>query len=892
MRSYGRGFFITLLVLFSLYASAAEGARIKVLILPFDMHSKEDISRLRKEVMEALASSLYDKGVDITGIERIKELVLEKGVKSFDEESALKISEEVPSDFALLGSISKLGRTYEVDIRALDLRENRLVTFLSRTASSRDALVERTRRSASVLYERLTAALKARPAVKEGVITTVRIEGNRRVDAEAVLSKLKSHAGEPFSRDTVNEDIRSIYGMGYFEDVTVDLSDTASGKVLTFRVREKPFIKSVELDGNDKVSDDKIRDVLTVKKNMVLDMSVVKENAEKIKALYEKEGYYLAEVTPEVSSDGVEAQVTYRIKEGDRVRVKRITIIGNKVFTDKELKKLMRTKEAWLFSFLTGSGKFDEFFFQNDLARIMGHYFDNGYIDVDIVDHRVLLSRDRRWFYITIALKEGEQYRVGSVDIEGDLLAPKEELLEKLGLKSGEVFNRSRLTSGIDALDVFYGDKGYANAEIVPKTRVDRRKRIIDLKVNIKKNELVYIERIEIRGNVRTRDKVIRRELEVREGDLYSATGLKKSRNNLRRLGYFEDVKITETSGTSKDKMKIDIEVAERPTGSISVGMGYSSVDKLIGTASIAQSNFMGTGIKLDISGTISASSSRYILGFTEPWLFDKPISAGFDLFNIGREYPDFTMDKKGFALRSGFPIYKRDTYGFLTYRYERVDVTDVSDTATEFIKSQEGTTTISSIKGQVRRDTRNDAFFPTEGSVVSLSAELAGGFLGGSSNFVKTEANAVRYFPMPFNTVFSIRCSAGYIASFAGKDVPIFEKYFLGGINSLRGFETREVGPKDPVTKEFIGGETMFVSNFEFLFPLMGAKDLKGVLFFDTGNAYDGPIDFGDLRYSTGLGIRWFSPLGPLRLEWGYNLDRREGEKQSQWEFAVGTAF
>jgi len=336
------------------------------------------------------------------------------------------------------------------------------------------------------------------------------------------------------------------------------------------------------------------------------------------------------------------------------------------------------------------------------------------------------------------------------------------------------------------------------------------------------------------------------------------------------------------------------LRVKERPTGSISLGFGYSSVDKLIGTASVSQSNFMGTGLKLDLSGTVSASSSRYVLGITEPWLFDRPISAGFDLYNTEREYPDFDLRKQGFDLRFGFPLTKRYTRGYITYKLEDVHISNVETTASSIIKDQEGTSTESSIRLQVRRDSRNDAFFPSEGSVINLTTEFAGGPLGGTSYFIKYEADAVKFFPMPWDTVFSIHGSAGYVHGYDGKFPPIYERYFLGGINSIRGFETRSISPKDEATGDLIGGSSMVVMNLEYLFSLFPEQNIRGLVFFDAGNAYRNREEIEAFRFKTavGGGIRWFSPLGPIRIEVGFNLDPKDEESGSEWDFAIGTLF
>lgn len=867
-------------------------SNIRAVVMPFEAKSKDDISAFRREFMEALASSLDDAGVEIAGMELVKEAVLKEGLKSFTDADAIEIGKKAKADFAVLGTITKTGDKTEADWRVLDLSKKSPVAFFIKSSESEGELLRGVKETAPQMREKMASALSERPAVKSGTVDRIVISGNKRVDTEAVLKKLTSREGELFSPDDVKEDIRAIYGTGYFDEVSADLSDTAAGKVLTFNVKEMPFIRKVEFKGNSELKEEKLKEAVTIKENTVLDRVLLNENAEKIKKLYTEEGFYVAEVKPEVKSDGLEATVVFQIDEGPQVKVKRITIIGNKYFSEDKLKDVMNTEEAGFFSFLTNSGRFNEFIFQNDLSIIMSKYFDSGFIQADILDHRVLLSEDKKWFYITIALTEGEQFSVGKLDVKGEILTSKEELLKKLDMESGEVFNRSKLSKGIDAITEVYGDKGYAYADIKPLTNIDPVEKTVDLTIDIRKNELVYIERIDITGNVRTRDKVIRRELELEEGKLYSYSELKRSRNNLKRLGYFEDVRIAQGRGTDTEKMKLDVEVKERPTGSVSVGFGYSSVDKLIGTAAVSQSNFMGTGIKLDLSATMSASSSKYVLGFTEPWLFDKPISAGFDIYNTDKEYPDFSLSKKGFDVRLGFPLGDRYTRGYLTYKLEDVQITDVATNASSFIKDQEGTNTESSIKASIRRDTRDDAFFPSEGHTINLSTEFAGGPLGGTSYFVKYEADAVKFFPMPWDTTFSIHGEVGYVHSYDAHQVPVYTRYFLGGINSIRGFQTRSIGPKDPLTQELIGGKTMVVFNAEYLFPLFPDQNIKGLVFFDAGNAYEGRIDFGDLRTGAGTGIRWFSPIGPLRLELGFNLDKRAGEEAQQWDFAIGTVF
>jgi outer membrane protein insertion porin family len=866
---------------------------VRVLVVPFDMHSREDITAARRNLMETMAQALHAEGAELVGLELVKELFLEKRVMRFDEEAALELAKTTGAEFALLGSLTKLGVTLNADWRIFDLKTERLTGFYYKSARSEGELLEKIEKAAPSVFDRMVRLSREKPVTRVGTIEMITVVGNKRVDSEAVTKKLVSKVGEDYSPDNIKDDLRAIYGLGFFDDVTAELFDTATGKELRFTVKEKLFVKKIMLEGNEEIKEEKIKTVLSLKENNVLDHVLLKEDSERIRQLYKEDGYYLTTVEPLITTDEVGAAVTFVIDEGEVVRVKRITIIGNEALSTREIKRLMRTKQKSLLSFITGAGRFNEFILQNDLALIIQRYLDKGYVQADVLDHKVLLSEDKKWLYITIAVSEGEQFKVGEVDITGDIITAKEELLKKLKIKSGEVFNRSAVTKGIETIRDIYGDKGFANAEFDPLSHLDKEKKTVDLTIDIRKSEPVFVERIDITGNVRTRDKVIRREIEVAEGELYSTSGLKRSRNNLRRLGYFDDVTIGRSEGSTPEKIKLDVRVKERPTGAFSLGVGYSSFDKLIGSASVSQSNLFGTGLKVNLSVLLSGRSSRYNISFTEPWLFDKPLSAGFDLFDTARDFPDFSIDEKGFGLRFGFPLYKRTTRGFLNYSLEEVDVADVDENASLIIREQEGHRLVSSIKARVRRDTRDDAFFPTEGSLSSVSAEYAGGFMGGDTDFVKFEGDALKFFPLPWwEFIFSLRGSVGYIDGFSGQDEPIFERFFLGGINSLRGFESRSVSPEDPDTGEFIGGNIKMAASAELLFPLFHVRNLRGVIFFDIGNSFEDRVDFGDLRMGTGAGVRWFSPLGPLRIEWGYNLDKREDEKSNLWEFTVGSAF
>lgn len=870
----------------------AQGPPLNVLVVPFALQGTGDLAAARRNIMNTFAVSLQTAGAKIVGIAELRDAMLKAGVSQFTEAAAFELGAAVKADYAIMGAIESQGGAIGVEWRLIELASKGTVAAYAKSSPSEAGVLTELRKSAQSIYSKMISVSSARPAVKTGVISRIEVSGTRRIDKEAVLKKTLSKAGQPFSIDDVREDIRSIYATGYFDDVSADLSDTASGKTLTFIIKEMPFIKKIAFKGNSEIKDDKLKESVTIKENTVLDRPLLEYNAEKIKGVYAEDGYYLTTVRPVLDSDGVETTVTFEINEGPEVKVKRIVVIGTDHFDEDDIKGFMDTDEKGIFSSVTDSGKFDEQKFENDLAVIMGKYYDEGYISAEVIDHRVTLSEDKKWFFISIAIYEGVQYSIGEISVAGDILTTKEELIDKLKLEAGDLFNRTQFSKGLDAINDVYGDKGYAYADVKPITNLDADKKLVNIILDIKKNELTYIERVDITGNTMTRDKVIRREIELGEGELFSSSALKRSRNNLKRLGYFEDVQIKDSQGTGPDKLNLNVGVVEKPTGSVSIGVGYSSVDKLVGTASLSQTNFKGTGIKLDVSGSISASSTKYVIGVTEPWLFDMPLSAGFDLYNTEKEYSNYKLTKKGFDVRLGFPVADRYTYGFLTYKFEEVLVDNVTAGAPTFIKDQEGKANEASLKAAIKRDTRDDAFFPTEGAVVNISTEVAGRIFGGTKDYVRYETDNIKFFPLPLDTTVSVRGNLGYIEGYSGHQVPIYERYYLGGINSLRGFRTRTVGPKDRATGEVIGGKSMALASLEFLFPLLKEQGFRGLVFFDIGNAYESRIDLGDLRKSAGAGVRWYSPIGPLRFEYGINLDQRGDEKDHQWEFTVGTNF
>ncbi len=719
-------------------------------------------------------------------------------------------------------------------------------------------------------------------------LTDIQLEGNDRVDSATIRAVLTVHSDKEVSLDDIDRDIQAIFKLGYFDDVTADLREEDKTKVLVFVVHERPLVREIRFDGIKKLTDEKLRPLTTIKPPEIYDPVKVKESIAALEDAYHTDGYYAVKVSTQLKTDERnESLLTFKIDEGKKILIDKIVFDGNQMIESDDLVDVMQTKKRWIWSWMTDRGTYKAEQIQIDLERIKALYYDHGYMDVRVKQPQISLIDDGKYMKLLIEIDEGQQYKVGRLRITGDLLKSRKELKDLLTLAEGDTFNRTELRNSVLALTDLYADQGYANVNVVPFTSKNVEEQTIDLKLEIEQGDLIHIEKIRISGNTITRDKVIRRELALVEGDLYSASKIKTSRRKLRNLGFFEDIGISTSAGSQRDLNQLDINVSEKPTGNFTIGAGYSSVDNFITQGSISQANFMGYGIRLNASATIGGASQLYSVSVTDPYFLDTRWSAGFELYKTEREWTDFSEDATGGAVKVGHPIGKYSR-GLVLYRYEEKDTYDLTDSAIA-AGIQDGPSTLSSVTGILSRNTTDYRLDPSRGGVSSFSAEYAG--LGGTDKFAKFELSHRHFFPLFWKTVVSLNGNIKYVVKTTDTEIPDSEKFFLGGLRSIRGFRTREVGPKEGDT--FIGGEKAAFFNLEFLFPLSEEYKLKGLFFADTGNAWrESENYFSDMRYSAGYGVRWLSPLGPLRFEWGYNLDPRDGEKSSVFEFSIGSFF
>ena len=786
------------------------------------------------------------------------------------------------SDYLLTGSLTKTGGAVSIDMVVIDLLAPSQTKYYFDEGKASDL---------AAIFTRLTKSIQAFTD-RHTRIASIAISGNKKIESGAIIHKLSLKSGDQYSATAIRQGIKDIYKMGYFDNIEVDMRETPEGRAVTFAVTEKPVVGQIIINGEDELKEEKIHEVITVTINNIISTQDVQKSTLAIKQLYKDEGYYNTTVDPATTITRTgKVDVTFTIKEGSKVYIKAITLTGNTAFKSKALLKLLQTsKKGWL-SWLTDSGILKRDLLAQDADRIVAYYNNNGYIDAKVSEPEI--NQRGEWLYINFNISEGEPYRVGSVDMTGELLADKSTLIGLLQIIHEPSFSRKVLRDDVLKITDHYAERGYAFAEIIPATTRDDANKRVNITFDIKKRELVHINRIVIKGNSRTRDKVIRREINVQESGLFNSVALKKSQERLTRLEYFESVEINPVPTLEEGLMDLQVDVKEKATGNFSVGMGYSSVDSLMFMSEISQNNFLGKGQRVALKANVSGLSNQYSFNFTEPHLADSKLLFGFDLYNWMREYDDFTKDSQGFGLRFGYPVWEQWKMS-TGYSFEDSTLSDVADNASQVIKDSRDINITSAVGLGFTRDTRDKLTDPEHGTLLAVNSKYAGGLLGGDADFTKFEGSASYYDQLPWDTTFHAKLAAGYTFANANGKLPVFEKFYLGGMNSIRGFKSSHISPRDPITGEKIGGGKMWYSNVEWIFPLVKDAGLKGLLFFDFGNVYDVDEnwDLLTMKRSVGAGVRWLSPMGPLRLEWGYNIDPTDYEEQSNWDFSLGGSF
>lgn len=737
---------------------------------------------------------------------------------------------------------------------------------------------------------------------EEFQVVSVEVEGNKIVSSGTILAKIKTRPGDRITQAFVDEDIKRLYGTGFFTDVSAEIRPYQEGQLVRFRVKERPLVASIVITGNRHFREQKIREEISTKEQELLDRRQLKEDLEKIQQLYRTKGFYLAEVSQEVKVDEGTNKVTIfiSINEGRKIRVRNIELVGNEHISGRKLRKAMATKRGWWFT----AGYYRPEVLEDDEERLSRLYRVDGYSDVK-VDSSAAFDDKKRGLTITMTIEEGSRYLVGDTSFRGISQLPEGQVKEGLELKNGDPFSLEHLSQDTSKIQSAYFAKGYMGATVDSATAVNPQTGKVDITYDVSEGSISYVDQIIVRGNVKTRDIVIRRELRIAPGERFDGDRLRRSKERLYNLGYFEEVTLETVPSEASDKRNLVVTVKETKTGEFSFGGGFSSVDSVIGFAEITQRNFdlfnwptfTGGGQELKFRTMFGTTRRDFELTFTEPWVFDKPYLFGFDLFNTTRteaEGYSFDLKRTGGDLRLGKTLSDYDKVG-LMYRLEQVKVSNVSDAASSALKDEVGTNTVSAIRLGYTRDMRDNIFNPKKGYYLNSYIEGAGSILGGNEDFWKwTGTGSVYFEPFVKEQTLEFRSNLGVASDYGdSSEVPIFERFFAGGADTVRGYRERRISPKDPITRDPIGGEALAMFNVEYTVPF--ADFIKGALFSDMGNVWRDIEDFGSggFKFGAGAGARIKTPFGPVKLDYGWPINPEKGERKTgRLHFSASRSF
>ncbi len=742
-------------------------------------------------------------------------------------------------------------------------------------------------------------------------IFDIEVKGNEAISTATILNRLKIKPGDEIQETALNNEIKRLYATGYFADVFVKVDERPEGFVVVFTVVEKPVIRQIEFRGNTKIRTQRLEKKISVKAGDILDFNLVSADVAAIKNAYIEQGYSGVDVEYKVEQDPDtgKAVLVFDIREGLARKIKTIKFEGNANVPSSELEKFMSTKTAWWW---IRKGAFDDEKFQADISRIKNYYRSKGFLDATVTS-RIDYSEDGNEMYITIVVKEGKEYMVGDMSIKGELAFPEDEVYFRTKVRPGDPFDLGKIREDVESVRTLYYDRGYMNAEIDLSQKYNATTDRMDLVYNITAHDVVYVGMVNVVGNTTTKDKVIRREMRLYPGERYDGEKLKKSKERIYNLGYFEDVFFDTVPTSRKDVMDLNVTVKETKTGEFSLGGGYSSVDAFIGFVQLRQRNFdimnfpsfTGSGQDLTIRAELGSNRTNYILSWTDPWIFDFPYLFGFDVYRTeqlrsGDTGYGYDETRTGGSLRLGKELTDELNTG-LVYNLEEVKISNIADEATDALRREVGSNFISRITWNVKYDVRDNKFSPTKGFVTGTSMENAGGFVGGDKDFYKFYGYLNYYHSIIENVVLELKGAGGIVQNYGKSDeVPIYERYFAGGARTIRGYKERGVGPRDRGTNAALGGEAILIGNAEVSFPVF--KNLvKGAVFFDIGNVWEeadlknltGAKDDEGFKAGAGIGVRVKTPIGPVKLDWGYPLsDNYDDKKEGQFYFSVTHGF
>lgn len=735
----------------------------------------------------------------------------------------------------------------------------------------------------------------AQSLLSGGTIQEIRIEGSQRVEPATVLTYLGLNPGDPFEPVALDRALQSLFLTGLFADATL----RRENDVLIVTVIENPIINRVAFEGNERLDDDILQAEIQSRPRVVYTRTRVQSDTQRILELYRRSGRYAATVVPQIIElPQNRVDLVFEIDEGAESGIYSINFVGNRAFSDSTLRGEITTSESAFWRFLSSTDTYDPDRLNFDRELLRRYYLSEGYADFRVLSTTAELARDGAGFIVTFTVEEGELYSFGAIDVTTSLKDLDVETLRgELTTVEGETYDATAVEETVALLTDAVGNLGYAFVDITPRVDRDADNRTIGITYEINEGPRVFVERIDIEGNVRTLDEVIRREFRLVEGDAFNASKLRRSRQRIQNLGFFRTVEVDTLPGTAPDKTIVKVQVEEQSTGDFTFGAGFSTDSGPLGNIGLRERNLLGRGQDLRLNFTLSGISSQIDLSYTDPYFMGRNLAAGFDLFRTTREQDesDFKEERIGFGLRAGF-AWDENLRQVVRYVLERKEITDVSSSASAIIRDDEGTRIKSAVGQTLSYDTRDSRFDPSSGFVISLDNEFAG--LGGDSYFLKTTLGGAYYIPVFDDVTLKFGAEVGTILSL--QDTRVSDRFFIGG-ETLRGFATGGIGPRDTATDDSLGAKHFYTGTVELAFPLGLPEEfeIRGRIWTDVGGAWDldGETsatveDSSAPRAAVGAGISWNSPFGPIQVDLGYAILKEDFDEEEVFRFSFGTRF
>ncbi len=882
-------------------AAVTTAQEVRVLVMPFDVNAGDDLKYLRTGLRDMLSDRLRGAGFSVVSPAVAERVLAAKGIRPDAPGAAKQAGMLTNAKFVITGSFSMLGQTVSIDAHVLDpfgLKQPVPVSV------SKDGLI-----NLMPAVDELMGKMRG-DLLGLDRISDIDVEGTVALDREVVLMRLTTKKGDPLDLKSINTDVKTVFDLGYFDDVKAILRDTSAGKKLVIKVVEKPRILAIGVKGAKAMSSDDILKVANSKKGAVLNPKVLAEDIAAIRELYRKDGYYNAKITHEIETAGQgQARLNFVVDEGKKLYVKKIIIEGAKQVPESDLKGELQLKERGWLSWITQSGVLKEELLERDSAALAAYYNNRGFIDAKVSAPDVKIEDDG--IVVTFKVEEGSRFRVTSVHVEGDLIADESKLLDltkmKEAAKNKDYLDRSFVRDDIKALTDYYNNFGYAYAETNVRMNDHPEDKTLDIVYVMRKLQRVHIRRLLVEGNTKTRDNVILREMRLADGDLFNGEKLKRSSERLDKLGYFSSVDIEPVPTGSPDQMDLKIKVKDKDTGKIGGGVGYSTYDSVYLAASIDESNMFGEGWSTGVHGQWGAKKTAYTLTAMNPRWDDTKLGVGGQLFDKQEDYVTFSRDSYGGILNFSYPIGEYTSL-LWNYRLEHYTIYDVDKSdASDIILDAKGDHLASVLGGGVVRDTTNGGAttMPTRGTINSITGTYGGGILGGTDHFVKGIFDSALYHPVIGDLVFHWHGQVGVVGqNEGGESIPLSERFALGGNGTVRGYSTRKIAPLNDSNKVMYGDKEAY-TNLELIYPLSKKMGIYGSTFFDAGNTWkEGEMWFSNpsrggkegptlgLYKSVGVGLLWYSPMGPLKIEYGHGLDDLYDSSNNKVEFNMGQSF